>query len=257
MGFYYDDVHSKEMGINARITSWQVCGALRNSTAVIPGKYGIADFGADFDSRKIKISCSISPKGNLKNLITTLDKISAWLDASNGLKQLILDDAPDRYFMARLNEKCDCERLLIRSAGSFELNFLCPDPFGYAISDEHFNISAVGTHTVKRKKGNIFSNPVYRIKGVLSAGTSVTITTKGSALKIVNAVLSADEVLIIDSEKMTAWVENNSGLTLRNALPYLQDLNFPSLDVGNNEVKITADGGTFTSLEIIAKSRWR
>jgi len=39
----------------------------------------------------------------------------------NGLKQLIFDDVPDRYFMARLKDKVDCERI-IRAAGVFELS---------------------------------------------------------------------------------------------------------------------------------------
>lgn len=59
------------------------------------------------------------------------------VDPVGGLKQLVLDDVPDRYFMARLNAAVECERLL-RSSGSFDLTFFCPDPFGYAIEDETF-----------------------------------------------------------------------------------------------------------------------
>ena len=66
-----------------------------------------------------------------------------------GLKQLVLDDVPDRYFMARLNAAVECERLL-RSSGSFDLTFFCPDPFGYAIEDETFSITEAGNSTVTR-----------------------------------------------------------------------------------------------------------
>lgn len=68
MGFTYNDTASADMGIKARLTSWQVCGALRNSTATIPGKYGVADFGADFDYREITVNCSIPPKRNFGRL---------------------------------------------------------------------------------------------------------------------------------------------------------------------------------------------
>ena len=136
MGFIYNDTSSADMGLKARLTSWQVCGNLRNYTASIPGKSGIADFGADFDYREINVSCSIPPKRTFAALVSVLDDIALWLDPAGGLKQLIFDDVPDRYFMARLSEKADCERLLIRSAGSFNLKFLCPDPFAYAVEDE-------------------------------------------------------------------------------------------------------------------------
>ena len=259
MGFIYNDTSSADMGLKARLTSWQVCGNLRNYTASIPGKSGIADFGADFDYREINVSCSILPKKTFTALVSVLDDIALWLDPADGLKQLIFDDVPDRYFMARLSEKADCERLLIRSAGSFNLKFLCPDPFAYAVEDEEFSITTAGTHTVKRTKGNIESHPVYRIKGVITSGVSncITITTNGSELKIANAALAAAEALVVDTDMMTAWVEDADGSVLRNGLPYLSELNFPSLEVGDNTITVEENNATFTSLEIQARSRWR
>ena len=259
MGFIYNDTSSADMGLKARLTSWQVCGNLRNYTASIPGKSGIADFGADFDYREINVSCSIPPKRTFAALVSVLDDIALWLDPADGLKQLIFDDVPDRYFMARLSEKTDCERLLIRSAGSFNLTFLCPDPFAYAVEDEEFSITTAGTHTVKRTKGNIVSHPVYRIKGVITSGVSncITITTNGSELKIANAALAAAETLVVDTDMMTAWVEDADDNVLRNGLPYLSELNFPSLEVGDNTITVDENNATFTSLEIQARSRWR
>lgn len=256
MGFSYNDVTSKEMGIKARLTSWQVSGRLRNFTTTVPGKYGVADFGADLDYREISVVCNIFPKHSFTVLVEALDGIAAWLDPTQGLHQLILDDVPDRYFMARLNDAVDCERL-IRSAGRFDLRFFCPDPFGYAIADESYTITAAGTHTVTRKTGNTESLPVYRIKGVIAGSGSITITTNGAAMRISNAALSAGEVLVVDTDKMTAWVENSSGITLRNALPYLEELNFPTLAVGNNSVQVEVAGDTLTELHIQAMSRWR
>ena len=257
MGFSYNDVTSKEMGIKARLTSWQVNGRLRNFTTTVPGKYGVADFGADMDYREISIACSIFPKHSFTALVAVLDDISAWLNPTQGLHQLILDDVPDRYFMARLNDKVDCERL-IRSAGSFELNFFCPDPFAYAINDETFMLTAMGTHTITRKTGNAESLPIYRIKGTITSGNSyISIITNGAELKIVNATLSASEVLVVDTDKMTAWVESSAGITLRNALPYLEELNFPTLAVGENILQISTNNSTLTELQIQARSRWR
>ena len=180
MGFSYNDITSKSMGLKARLTSWQVSGRLRNFTTTVPGKYGVTDFGADFDYREIVVSCSIFPRHSFPALVSTLDDIAAWLDPVGGLKQLILDDVPDRYFMARLNAAVECERLL-RSSGSFELTFFCPDPFGYAIEDENFSITAEGSHTITRHTGNMESNPIYRIEGEITSGVGnyISITTNG------------------------------------------------------------------------------
>ena len=151
MCFSYDYISSKSMGLKARLTSWQVCGGMRNFTTNVPGKYGVTDFGADFDYREINVACNIYPKHSFSALVSTLDELSTWLDPMQGLKELVFDDVPDRYFMARLNEKVDCERL-IRFAGSFNLKFFCPDPFAYAITDENYLI----IHNV-----NILLNDIY------------------------------------------------------------------------------------------------
>ena len=258
MGFSYDDISSKSMGLKARLTSWQVCGGMRNFITTVPGKYGVTDFGADFDYKEISVACNIYPKHSFSSLVSTLDELSTWLDPMQGLKELVFDDVPDRYFMARLNEKVDCERL-IRFAGSFNLKFFCPDPFAYAITDENYLIESEGDHTVTRLTGNVDSNPMYRLKGIITSGVnnSISVTTNGLEMKIVNAVLSTGEVLVIDSDKMTAYVEDENGISLRNALPYLEEIDFPKLNVGDNNLSITSSNAVFTGLEIRARSRWR
>ena len=152
----------------------------------------------------------------------------------------ILDDVPDRYFMARLNAAVECERLL-RSSGSFDLTFFCPDPFGYAIEDENFSVTAEGSHTITRHTGNMESNPIYRIEGEITSGVGnyISITTNGQELKIVNATLAAGETLVVDTDRMTAYVEDENGVTVRNGLPYLEELNFPTLSVGDNTVSVS------------------
>ena len=236
MGFSYNDITSKSMGLKARLTSWQVSGSLRNFTTTVPGKYGVTDFGADFDYREIVVSCSIFPRHSFSALVSTLDDIAAWLDPVGGLKQLVLG-----------------------SSGSFDLTFFCPDPFGYAIEDETFSIAEEGNSTITRLIGNMESNPIYRIEGVITsgAGNSISITTNGQELKIVNATLASGETLVVDTDRMTAYVEDADGIILRNALPYLEELNFPTLAVGSNTVSVTAANATFTGLEIQARSRWR
>lgn len=152
----------------------------------------------------------------------------------------------------------DCERVL-RSAGSFDLKFFCPDPFAYALADETFTILKAGDHTITRTIGNMDANPIYRIKGAIttSANNYISIVTNGAELRVINASLTTGETLVVDTERLTAYVEGESGSKLRNGLPYLQALNFPTLQMGDNKITIATNNANFTSLTIRARSRWR
>ena len=169
----------------------------------------------------------------------------------------MLDDVADRYFTARLQTEVNCERL-IRSAGAFDLNFVCPDPHAYALTDEGFTLTQAGANAVTRSKGNTDSLPVFLLKGTIPSGAStyVSLKTNDEELRVIGA-LAAGETLVIDSGLVTAKVVDGTGETLRNGLPLLQELNFPILRKGANSVTITAIGATFTELQIQAKSRWR
>lgn len=258
MGFLYNGISSQSMKVRAHLTGWQVVPSLRSNTETVPGKAGLADFGADGGERYIDVSCNIFPQKTFTDMVGILDRVAAWLDPTAGTKQLVLDDVPDRYFTARLSEAVDCERLL-RAAGAFTLRFLCPDPFGYALDDETFLFSGVGSHEALRETGNTDSEPVYLLQGEIPSGTSsyVSITTNGEELRITGP-LSAGEILVIDTGMVTAKVTDSAGNTLRNGLPCLEELNFPLLRRGLNTLEIqTAGGASFAELRIQAKSRWR
>ncbi|MDD2394215.1 MAG: phage tail family protein [Sphaerochaeta sp.] len=258
MGFSFNGIHSSSMGIRARLTSWQFIPAVNNNTVIIPGKSGVADFGASKSSRRIAVKCGVSPTGSMSALISHLDVLAQWLDPVNGLQMLVFDELPDRYFSARIDAAIDCTRL-IRGAGSFDLDFFCPDPFGYAVIDENFTLTSFGEHTLLRTKGNAVSLPEYRLMGEVINNSSARwfkITTNGVELTV-SGRLAANEVLVIDSANMTAKVVDTDGVLVKNGLPFLSSLNLPELNMGSNTVNIVAEGCTFKSLAIQSKSRWR
>jgi predicted phage tail component-like protein len=223
----------------------------------IPGKAGVADFGSDSAERTIIVRCNIMPQYGFSSLVSILDNLAEWLDPEKGLKQLVLDDVPDRYFTARLQDAVDCERLIL-SAGACDLKFVCPDPYGYAMTDESFTVTTEGAITITRVKGNADSLPVYLLKGAIPAGTGtyISLQTNDAELRVIGT-LNDGETLVIDSGLVTAKVVDSTGETLRNGLPLLSELNFPILRKGANTVTITAVGAAFTELQIQAKSRWR
>lgn len=258
MGFSFDGVTSKSMGIASRMTTENRMPELKNRTIFMAGRDGLVDLGASLSERVIEISCFIPPKRTAAELLECKDEIVSWLSPDKGVCGLKLDTEPGRVYYARLQEGVTFERV-VRLAATFDLTFFCPDPFGYAAEDEVFTVTAVGSHTVRRRLGNLYSNPVYRLKGILASGAGryISISTNGAELKIANATLSEGETLVVDTAKMTAWVEDSEGNTLRNALPYIGELNFPTLEAGLNTVEVAVSAATFTELEIQAKSRWR
>jgi predicted phage tail component-like protein len=177
------------MNIKARLTSWQASPGLRNSFVTVPGKPGVTDFGSDVAERVVTVRCNVFPQFQFSNLVGVLDNLAAWLNPDNGLKQLVLDDVPDRYFTARLQDAVDCERLIL-AAGAFDLKFVSPDPFAYALTDESFGLTATGANTVTRVKGNTNSLPVYLLKAVIPSGAAnyVTIQTNNDELKVIGAL---------------------------------------------------------------------
>lgn len=258
MGFSFDGITSKSMGIASRMAEEKRVPELKNHTIQVAGRDGVLDLGSSLSERVIGISCFIPPKRTMAGLLKCKDDIVSWLSPDKGVCALMLDTEPGRVYYARLQEGVAFERV-VRLAATFDLTFFCPDPYGYAAEDEVFSITAQGNHVVNRTLGNLYSNPVYRLKGILASGAGryISIITNGVELRIANAVLSASETLVVDTAKMTAWVEDADGNTLRNALPYISELNFPTLDAGLNTVEVAVSNATFTKLEIQAKSRWR
>jgi predicted phage tail component-like protein len=264
MGIIFDGTTSKSKKIHMRIKTWQSVPALRNNYVEIPGKTGVYDFGSTSAERVIEAQCSVFPQKDSAALTKILDEMAEWLNPDKGVKQLVFSDMPDRYYMARLSDAVNVERL-IRSAGTFTLKFVCPDPHAYAVTDEIFTIPGVvtggstGAVSIIREKGNTNSDPVYYLSGRLgqSAPVYFNITTNGVRIQVAG-VLNSDETLIIDSGKVTAKVVNAQGETLRNGLPMLFNLEFPVLRKGQNTVEVFASqGASFNGLKIQAMSRWR
>ncbi len=256
MGFTFDNITSKDIKIKARLLNYSVVPSIRNKSQQISGKDGLVDFGCELSERNIVFDCYIFPQISKGKLIEIADNLATTLDPKLGTKKLILDDMPQRYFHARLTEGISVEKL-IQNSGAFSLTFMAFDPYGYAIVDEEYQLSATGESIVTRAKGNADSFPVYEVVASIPSSTdTLTITTNEVELKIKGGLL-ASETLIIDSALMTAKVVDENGVTIRNGLTHLDAFNFPTLKNGENTINISETGSVFTSLKIKANSRWR
>jgi len=104
VGFIYDDVSSKDMGVKARLTSWQVSGTLRNYSAAIPGNMvwrtleQIWMQGRSLFPALFFLNCVFQTWWNL-------GRDCSLAFSCERLKQLIFDDVPDRYFDGQIKRQ--------------------------------------------------------------------------------------------------------------------------------------------------------
>ena len=247
MGFRVDGVSSKEMGIPSRMSVQNRIPDLRNNTDKIAGRHGVIDFGSTVSERKIQITCLIPPGLDEYGLLEKKDRIVEWLNPDKGLCCLELDQEPDRFYYARLEDGVSFENIAY-SADTFELDFFCPDPFGYAKEDEEYLLTASGD--IRRNLGNVISHPVYELQGEMADDTQeIYFQVNGENVSVCGP-LAGNEVMVIDTDDMTAVVNG------RNVLGQMKNLNFPYLKTGENTVTFGEGTGTLKSIRIRAKSRW-
>lgn len=252
MGFTFNGISSKSMGIETRMAEENRIPSPRNQTDTLPGRHGVLDFGETLSEREIGITCFIPPGKTDAGLLALKDALMGWLNPDNGLCRLALDSEPGRVYFARIRDGISYERI-VRNTGTFKVLFFCPDPFAYAVPDEVFSLTS--SAAVVRNKGNCDSAPLYKIQGILAdGGESVRITVNGEKMEI-KGPLSALETLEVDARDMTARVVSADG-TVRNALGQMAALDFPYLKPGANTVTIGAEGGTLSLLTVEARSRW-
>ena len=192
MGFRFNGRTSQSFGLATRQTKENRMPDFTNNTVTVPGREGVFDFGETIGERKIEISCFIPPGKTDEEFLARKDEIIAWLNPDNGLEDLILDKEPGRVYRARLEGGFSFDKA-VRNSCTFDLTFLCPDPYAYAEADETYEFTEPGTFTVRRSLGNADSLPVYSLTAELTKETKAVITTNGNALEI-SGRLAKDEM---------------------------------------------------------------
>lgn len=97
--------------------------ALRERKVVVPGRSGAYDFGAKFyDERLLTL-----PSGSTRQLTRGEVREVAYALSKKG--RISLWDEPDKYYIGRIYDATDLERVL-RTMRKYTLHFLC-EPFAY------------------------------------------------------------------------------------------------------------------------------
>lgn len=93
----------------------------------IPGMVGAYHSGNRVQPRRLNIPVLIETK-NLNELQKIKEDMASWL-LTDGPKELIFDDEPDRTYFAMLDGEHGIDEIIRVGVGM--LNFVCPDPYKY------------------------------------------------------------------------------------------------------------------------------
>ena len=167
-GFIYDGQHSRDYSIVVNKKNIPLTPPIKNRLQEISGFDGAWDYGVSFEPRPIEVECTIlaGSKSDLKN---KMRKLASLLNPRKGARPLIFDDDPDVMYFARLSNQIPLEQL--GAMGTFTLQFICPDPFTYAVNE---------------RIGNFVNDISITHNGTWVARPVLTVTHKGGDGEIKN-----------------------------------------------------------------------
>lgn len=96
----------------------------------------------------------------------------------------------------------------------------------------------------------------FELKAIMdNTSAYVDIEVNGELVRV-KGKLAEGETFVLDTAKLTAKVvDSDTGETIRNGLSQLDELVFPELNPGGNEVLVSVSSAVFTELTIRGKSR--
>ncbi|MDD5502475.1 MAG: phage tail family protein [Candidatus Thermoplasmatota archaeon] len=131
IGFTYNSIHSRTYGIVAKSVNRPLLPALRPRELIIPGRHGVYDFGDNtFDKRIIEVDLKYVGT-SFAELRTRARTIAAWLSGFTGMKNLIFDDEPTKYYIGKIYSTIGLQNLFTQ--GEATVQFEC-EPFAYDLA---------------------------------------------------------------------------------------------------------------------------
>ena len=126
IGFEYNGTHSYDAyGIYIKSSNRSILPALRKREIMISGKHGTYDFGENtYDNRIVSVDIAYI-RDTLNDLRLHARDIAAWLSQTS-YKELIFDDEPDKYYLAKIYNDIGLETLY--TLGEATIQFEC-QPF--------------------------------------------------------------------------------------------------------------------------------
>lgn len=101
----------------------------------VPQFDGVVDFGGDtYNELVIRASFSYNFKNNMSEMRLKSRDIKGWLHNDGLTHELIFDDEPDRYYLAKVTNVLDLSQS--NSVGTIVVEFTCNPPHPYLLTNE-------------------------------------------------------------------------------------------------------------------------
>ena len=231
MAFRFGEFSNRDLKLYSYLSSWQLVPGGNTNTLSIPGRDGVLDFGTGLGPREIKLTCGFMPQKSAIKMGERIDQVASFLSSEKGLQKLVLSEFPDRFFMARISGTVDFKRQL-RTMGSFELTFFCPDPYGYALADDVLEIKNPGAYVLDRQQGNTGSYPLIRVDADFLESTRPRLELNiNDEIITLSGIWPEGSVLELDCLSQTARFIGQKE-ALGNAMTALESPVFPALHTG-------------------------
>lgn len=203
-GLSFNGIHSNTYEVVVKSKNRQILPATNDVYLEIPGRAGSYLIPREVKDRTIEVECALV-RDSLEELRTAMRDISAWLNTRSKV-QLIFDDEPDKYYLAKLSTQIDITQKY--TLGQFALVFRC-EPYAYSIItktptfvSDSIDITNAGTAPIYPKFVIIFT----------SSATEYTLVLGSNYMHIVRDFVIGD-VLVIDHDLSKVTVNDLNAMS--------------------------------------------
>lgn len=243
-GFSIGGVHSGDYGIYLVDKIPDLLPKTRDYEVPIYGRNGQYDFGTDLDFRPILLNLAMLGSDR-QDLLDNLRAFVSQIDPIKGYQQLIFDDDPGRYYLAKYTSATSEPQLKFTiNRADFSLGFKCDDPLIYSVSPQKVTWSATANGSTTIANYGSRETPVTLTLTTSTAVTNVQIDINGIHI-IYSGTINPSDTVVIDTGEMT-YTKNG-----QNAIQYWQG-DFPHLQPGQN----TIDSSAALNIVLTYRERW-
>lgn len=208
---------------------------MKDTYESVPGRDGNILFPGWLDDKRME--CTLGVRCARSERIAKLREVARWLYTKER-KQLIFDDSPDVYYMAKVSGQVDVEHLqgisLVKVAFQAE-------PFAYSVN----KTSVSKQITASDKQITLVNNGTYDVFPVIKVSNantnSLSLALGNDKLNISNALQTSD-ILTIDCDEMTVLLNDTNVLDKTTGT-------FLTLRPGKNVMTIEAQNTLNVSVE--------
>lgn len=255
--FSFAGEHSTLYNVRLLKSEETILPPTRDRTIALPGRHGALRLLPILGERHIILECWLDvatipfTDGQRQE---RLRGVAAWLNPLRGVQRLSFDNDPTRYYDAVITAMQGVYSRTEAHQGLFSIEFVCSDPFFYAITPD--TVVTTVSPLAHTQRGTAPADPLLRLQGVSTgmAGQQISISI-GAQTVTYRGALAVGNWLEIDCRDKTAV--RVVGQTRTRVLNLLERPVFPQLAPGANTITVTPAGGaSWARLEISCRNRW-